>query len=92
MFIDCLDPDEAEEVALKKTKSMQEEQAKQADQPGKIAQRLVAVNELVCEKISTQLQSKKSRSPEEILNMPLNQSFTELLSKFKVRRYSLRED
>ena len=31
VFLDCLDPDDAEEPALKKTKSMMEEQAVQAN-------------------------------------------------------------
>ena len=41
-----------------------------------------------CENI---LQKKHSKTPDELQNMPLNQAFTELLGKFKVKRASLRE-
>ena len=44
VFLDVADPGVAEEVELKKTKSMQEEHSKVSNEPSKLAERLVEVN------------------------------------------------
>ena len=65
VFLSCLSPDDGdEEPILKKTKSIELEHAQQSDRPKKLSERLMAVNELVNNKIDSSLMKKQSKSPE----------------------------
>ena len=52
---------------------------------------MVEVNHLVNSKIEHILQKRQSKSPDQLAEMPLNQAFSELLNKYRVKRHSLRE-
>ena len=54
--------------------------------------RLAAVNEIVEEKLETQLLKSCSQSLAQIMSMPLAKAYDELLTKFRVKRHSLRKE